>query len=181
MAFGAIIRLNAHKRLDLLIRAVALWPGAVADRPEVRLLGDGPCRDELIEVAARAGVSLHIFPASYDEGEFKRFYRGLTAAVIPEAAGLSVIQALRYGVPVVSHGSPEYQMPEAEAIIDGVTGWHFERGNVADLTRTLQLAGRAVDEDPEAIARACQDEVGTNWTPESTVDRMTRALQTWEA
>ncbi len=181
VAFGAIIRLNAFKRLDLLIRAAALWPGGVDDRPVVRLIGDGPARDELIEVADSVGVRLEVSPASYDESDFERFYKDLTAAVIPEAAGLSVIQALRYGVPVISHGTQEFQMPEAEAIVDGVTGWHFERGSVADLSRTLQVAGRAVGERPEVIAQMCQDEVSNRWTPESTVDRISEALVKWEA
>ena len=177
ISFGAVARLNERKRFDLLIRAVAELAkrGTVA---EVWLAGEGEASDGLTKLADEAGVVLRMPGALYADTELQPFYARLTATVVPDAAGLTVIQSLRFGIPVVTHGDLDSQMPEAAAVHAGVTGLHFEQGDVESLVTALEqvLQWRAELGD-ESIAKSCHEELLSRWTAESTRDRIAEALR----
>lgn len=176
VAFGAVARLNARKRFDLLIEAAGMLrerrPGVA-----VWLAGEGEESGALEKQAAELGVDLHLVGPIYDDDELIDFYSRLTATVVPDAAGLTVIQSLRFGVPVVTHGDLDAQMPEAAAVHDGTTGLHFAQGDAADLAEVLErsIEWRAQVGTGE-IGEACRAEVVRNWTAEATRDRIIDAL-----
>jgi glycosyltransferase involved in cell wall biosynthesis len=58
--------------------------------------------------------------------------------VSPGKVGLTALQSLAYGTPVITHDDPEAQGPEWEAIMPGRTGDFFRRGDVADLARVIR-------------------------------------------
>lgn len=57
--------------------------------------------------------------------------------VAPGEIGLTCMHALAYGIPVVTHDNPDFQMPEWEAIQPGITGELFRYGDVQDLARVI--------------------------------------------
>lgn len=174
--FGAVARLNERKRFDLLIRAAA----ELAERGvpvEVWLAGDGEASDELEKLASELDVDLRMPGPIYSDSELSTFYEGLTATVVPDAAGLTVIQSLRFGVPVVTHGDMDSQMPEAAAVAHGVTGLHFDRGDRLGLADALEqcIAWRR-RAGSEAISKSCHRELTSRWTAEASRDRIISAL-----
>jgi glycosyltransferase involved in cell wall biosynthesis len=106
-------RLMSHKRIDMLLEAVALLH---ADGMPVtcRVIGDGPERENLHALAQSLNVA-HAVEFRHDVGEQKEVYSLLKAArvsVFPSARegfGIAVLEALACGVPVVTTSAPANQ------------------------------------------------------------------------
>lgn len=113
-------RLEANKRVDLIIRALAH-----TDR-SVRLVvaGDGPLRRRLEEVAIASGVPERVtFAGAISDDELVRLYAGAVGVVFPpfdEDYGYVTLEAFLAHKPVVTTtdaGGP------LEFVEDGVTGY----------------------------------------------------------
>ena len=104
-------RLMSHKRIDMLLEAVALLH---ADGMPVtcRVIGDGPQREILHSLAHALNVA-HAVDFRHDVDEQKEVYSLLKAArvsVFPSARegfGIAVLEALACGVPVVTTSTPD--------------------------------------------------------------------------
>ena len=84
--------------------------------------------------------------------------------VMPGGIGLSCIHSLVYGTPVITHSNMDYQKPEVEAIVQGLSGDYFEMGNFQDLISTIQNwlnNGLSRHE----IRRNCQSVIERFYTP----------------
>ncbi|MBW1603641.1 glycosyltransferase family 4 protein [Streptomyces sp. JJ66] len=113
-------RLAPAKRYDLLLRAFAQ---VIQQRPDwrLRIYGGGPQRDRLRTVIDALGLYNHAFlmgPAHPIESEW---IKGSVAASTSslEAFGMSIVEAMRCGLPVVATRCPH---GPAEIIHDGVDG-----------------------------------------------------------
>jgi len=124
-------RLEANKRVELEIRALAYAPG-------VRLIvaGDGPLRSQLEQQAAAAGLADRVtFTGGVDDERLVALYEGALAVVFPpfdEDYGYVTLEAFLARKPVVTatdSGGPN------EFVVDGVNGF-------------------SVPPEPEAIAGA---------------------------
>ena len=73
----------------------------------------------------------------YDEGTNARLLYNAAVCASPGNVGLTAIHALTYGTPVVTHNNFATQMPEAEAITDGITGSLFTEDDAHDLARKI--------------------------------------------
>ncbi len=122
-ALGLVVslRLTARKRVDLLLRAAAALDAA-GTPTRVHVIGDGPERAALQAQAAELRVDATFHGALYDSGQIADVYRQAHMTVIPGHAGLTVIQSLMHGRPVITHGNTEQHAAEWEALRDGVTG-----------------------------------------------------------
>ena len=101
--------------------------------------GDGPAREDLEARAADRGVDAR-FLGFLDREELPAFYSALDAFVFPspiETQGLVALEANACGTPVV--GANDGAL--ADTIEDGVTGYHFETGDIdsfrSSIRRTL--------------------------------------------
>ncbi|HEX4966116.1 MAG TPA: glycosyltransferase [Thermoanaerobaculia bacterium] len=109
-------RLLREKRIDLLLRAVAL----LADRRSGVLLtifGDGPYRETLLRLANELGISERVDFRGHVE-TYDEVWSGLGGARIAvqpserEGFGLFPLEAMAAGLPVVYCESPESAVPE---------------------------------------------------------------------
>lgn len=146
-------RLVPEKGVDVLLRACARLTAATW---EVRLLGDGPTREELAALAAELGIRNRVhFLERLPSTEMAGFYRALDALVLPsvsrpnwvEQFGRVLIEAMACGVPVVGSNCGEiphvigdaglvFPEGEAEALADALAAL------ADDPTRRAALAGR---------------------------------------
>lgn len=132
----AIGRLTAVKRLDLLIEAARILQNK--EFPvNVLIVGSGPEEEVLQKLANAYGLSIFFAGAKYDERELSVCFQSANVTVIPGAAGLSVIHSLSYGTPVITHSDFDSQMPEAEAVMPGKTGFYFEKENADSLAEAI--------------------------------------------
>jgi glycosyltransferase involved in cell wall biosynthesis len=165
-------RLTAAKAYPLLLQAAARIGEHGAD---VLLVGDGTERAPLAALAAELGVRLALPGARHDEGLLSLCFGCADLAVIPGAAGLTIIHALSYGTPVVIHDNDDRQGPEAEAVEPGVSGDRFHEGSVDSLVETITRVLRDLPRGP-ATAAACRRVVETRYNPSRMRHEFDRAV-----
>ena len=119
LVFG---RLATHKRVDLVLRAVA---ELVTELPELRVdvVGKGPEEQRLQALVDELGlgevVSLHGFLPDAVKQDVLRHSRLQVCASDAEGWGQVVIEAATYGVPTLARDVPGLQ----DSIRPGRTGW----------------------------------------------------------
>ena len=142
-------RLVEKKGVSDLLEALA----GLSDPPPLRVLGDGPLREDLRAQAERLGVRVS-FEGARTSAEVAAAIRGARFVVIPskttpdgETEGLPVValEAQASGRPVVASAHSGL----TEAVVDGETGVLVPEGDVAALGRAISaLAG-----DPDRLRR----------------------------
>jgi glycosyltransferase involved in cell wall biosynthesis len=131
----------------------------------VIFVGDGPLAAEL---AAMPGISV---TGWLSPGDVRAWLGKARCLAFPslwyETYGLVVAEAAALGVPaIVSDISAA-----AERVQDGVTGWHFRSGDIADLERCLLLVT-----DDDIVAQAGNAAHERFWLDPPTRERHTQAL-----
>ncbi|MEV6988170.1 glycosyltransferase [Streptomyces sp. NPDC093228] len=128
-------RLAPVKRYDLLVTA---FDRVRTERPDwrLRIYGGGEQRDELRTLVDRLGLYNHVYlmgPAHPIEPEW---VKGSIAAVTSrtESFGMTIVEAMRCGLPVVSTDCPH---GPREIIRDGVDGRLVEPGSADSVARGL--------------------------------------------
>ena len=91
-------RLQARKRIDLLLQACAALPANL--QPRLVIVGDGPERDALEELA-KAIYPAAQFPGAQHGAELAGLFCAADLFVLPGTGGLAVQEAMSYGLPVI--------------------------------------------------------------------------------
>ncbi|HKS95568.1 MAG TPA: glycosyltransferase family 4 protein [Terriglobia bacterium] len=129
-------RLEKGKGIDTVIQSL---PKVLQSVPHASLVvvGDGDHRTLLEALAARLGVREKVrFVGHVDEHALKEFYRQAELFVMPsrqEGFGLVFLEAMAFGKPAV--GGNFGGIPEI--VVEGVTGYVVEYGNVEALADRL--------------------------------------------
>jgi len=106
-----VTRLMVHKRIDMLLDAVALLH-AEGRRITCRVIGTGPEREALHDQAERLGLADHV-DFRHDVEEQKELFALIKAGrvfVLPserEGFGIAILESLACGVPVVTTSAPD--------------------------------------------------------------------------
>lgn len=172
--FLVVARLVESAGIDLAIEAMTSLYGSAA----LVVIGDGPDRAKLEELANEKGVEVLFKGALYSEEELAPYFLKCVAVVSPGKIGLLAMHALAYGAAVITHGDPDRQMPEFEAIEEGVTGAFFEYGNVSDLASVMQaaldltLTGDSVEERRKSAITKIEN----GYTPQRQVELIEAAI-----
>nr|MDT0657228.1 glycosyltransferase [Micromonospora sp. DSM 115978] len=164
-AVAAVIRQNAYKRLDLLLHAAARLAGR--GRPiTVILAGGGPEHENLRKLASELGVDLRLIGPVYGERQLQLIYERTRLTVVPKFAGLTAVQSLSFGRPVVTSDNEYEQMPESECIRPGTTGGHYRDGSVDSLADVIADWLDRMRDGEQVIADACREELRERWSPQ---------------
>ena len=148
-------RLTKVKRLDIFIEAVGelLNLGVPV---KALIIGDGPERSKLVDLSRELGIAQAVdFTGAVYGPDANRLIMGADICVVPGNAGLTVMHALELGKPVVTHDLLDVQMPEVEAIIEGVTGSFYKFGSLEDLVSKLDMWIQKVKTDRSEIISDC--------------------------
>ena len=156
-------RLTAACRLDLLLDAMASLK-AELHPVNLLLIGDGPERGNLETHAKRLNVAVHFFGACYDENTLARLTMAAHATVSPGKVGLTALQSLAFGTPVITHDDLDAQGPEWEAILPGTTGDFFRREDVGALSRMIKAWTRTPEVGAETRL-ACHRQLDRHYNP----------------
>lgn len=161
-------RLTPQKQLHLLIEAVGILKLSGREL-NIIFVGDGPLTEELEAAAQRAGIEENVFfyGECYDEEMIAAILQNSILTVSPGNVGLTAIQSLAHGVPVITHGNITTQMPEYEAVKEGVTGGFFTRGDSLSLSEKIETWVKVMsDEKMRAKVREnCFKMVDTRFNP----------------
>ncbi|GID93042.1 glycosyltransferase family 4 protein [Amorphoplanes digitatis] len=128
-------RLATVKRYELLVRAFAR---VVAERPDwsLRIYGGGGQAAPLAALIADLGLHNHVFLMGAYTPLEAEWTKGSIAAVTSakESFGMTIVEAMRCGLPVLSTACP---VGPAEIITDGVDGLLVPVGDVAAIAAGL--------------------------------------------
>lgn len=127
-------RLTAKKNIDQII-TVAEMINCKETKINVLIIGSGESREKLIKLG-KTGLKeqwLRIESENYNEFTNGRMFSISDLCLCPGNAGLTAIYSLSFGTPVITHNNFIKQMPESESIIDGQTGFYFDKDDLNDL------------------------------------------------
>ncbi len=126
-------RLQARKRIDLLLRACVALPDGL--QPDLWIVGDGPARAELERLAAGVYPAARFFGARYG-AELEAAFSQADLFVLPGTGGLAVQQAMSFALPVIVAEADGTQ----SNLVGDQNGWVLPPGDLSALTATLQQA-----------------------------------------
>lgn len=126
-------RLQARKKVDLLLRACAALPESL--QPELVVVGDGPERGKLEKQAQEIYPHAH-FTGDRRGVELEQLFTRADLFVLPGTGGLAVQQAMRWGLPVIAAQGDG----TLDDLVQPENGWRVPPGDQQALTRTLQIA-----------------------------------------
>ncbi len=124
-------RLQARKRVDLLLRACA----SLEEQPDLWVVGDGPARSEL-ESLAREVYPRASFAGAQHGQALDWFFARADLFVLPGTGGLAVQEAMGHGLPVIV---AEGDGTQNDLVAEG-NGWLVPPGDVNALSETLREA-----------------------------------------
>ena len=130
-------RLIPRKGFQFLIRALPHILAKTEANFEIEIVGDGPYRDELLQLAESLGVASHLhFAGSVPYAELPEKYRRADIFILPslaEGMPLVVLEAMGTGLPIVASRVQGID----ELVAAGVNGEVFDPGDVDGLARCL--------------------------------------------
>jgi len=124
-------RLQARKRVDLLLKACALMENQI----ECWIVGDGPEATRLKELAQSVCPEAKFLGPKHGP-ELEHFYEQADLFVLPGTGGLAVQEAMAHALPVIV---AEGDGTQRDLVNEG-NGWLLEPGNLDDLSRVMQEA-----------------------------------------
>ena len=157
-------RITKVKNLGLLLDACEILKGQGLVL-KILIVGDGKYLEALINSAESMGLSAWFDwkGACYDDKVLAQYFRKTKFCISPGNIGLMALHSLYNETAVITHGDMTAQMPEAEAVIDGVNGFLFRRLDASDLAFTIV---RALSSDYLALTRECYASISDKYTPE---------------
>ncbi len=126
-------RLQARKRVDLLLQACSALPAGL--QPRLVIIGDGPAREELSELARRVYPAAEFAGAKHGS-ELEPYFTQADLFVLPGTGGLAIQQAMAFGLPVIVAQGDGTQ----DDLVGGENGWQVPPGDLAALTAILLQA-----------------------------------------
>ena len=132
--------------------------------------GDGPARETLERRAAGVDADVR-FLGFLEREELPAFYSSLSAFLFPspvETQGLVALEANACGTPVVGVNAGAL----AETVVEGITGYRFERGDVEGFRDAVRRALRA---SPD-LRESCLENRETT-SAEHAVDRLAEVYE----
>jgi glycosyltransferase involved in cell wall biosynthesis len=126
-------RLQARKRVDLLLQACAALPAII--QPELVIVGDGPEREGLEKLAKTVYPSAE-FPGAKHGAELADYFCAADLFVLPGTGGLAVQEAMSYGLPIIMGQGDGTN----DDLVRSVNGWQIRPDDLFELTNGLRVA-----------------------------------------
>ena len=171
-------RLTAIKKLDQILKAMVICRDR-GTRYNLTFIGDGEKTEELMLLAKSLGLERQVwfYGSCYDEKELSMLIYNADLCVAPGNIGLTAMHSMVFGTPCITHDDFPYQMPEFEAIKNGVTGSFFKRDNVDNLAAQIDRWFKDNGQKREEIRRACMKEIDDEWNPYFQIEVLKKYLK----
>ncbi|MEM5774226.1 MAG: glycosyltransferase family 4 protein, partial [Anaerolineaceae bacterium] len=124
-------RLQARKRVDVLLQACAALPEAL--QPELWIVGDGPEKLNLEMMAQAVYPRAHFLGGKYGS-ELVPLFEAADVFTLPGTGGLAVQQAMSYGLPVIVGEADGTQAD----LVRAENGVLIQPGSIESLRAALQ-------------------------------------------
>ena len=168
-------RLTPVKKLDMLLQA------CVSSKQDINLtfVGDGEEKERLSQETKRLGIENRVwfYGQSYDEKELSELLYNADVCVAPGNIGLTAMHAMSYGCPCISHDDYKWQMPEFEAIKEGITGSFFKHDDVQSLSDCIDNWLFTHSKNREQVRISCFMEIDEKWNPHQQITLLKQVVQ----
>lgn len=170
-------RLTKVKKLDMAVRALAKC-SEDGHHYNLTFIGDGEAKEELMKLKEDLGLTGRVwfYGACYDEAELGKMIYNADLCVSPGNVGLTAMHSMVFGTPVITHNDFPHQMPEFEAIHEGVTGCFYEYDSVDSLADSIVKWFANHQGQREEVRQACYHEIDTQWTPQFQLEVLKKHL-----
>lgn len=164
-------RLIEDKKLDQLLDAAGLLEEKGCP-VNVVLIGDGPTKQSLIKRVEKLGIceSVWFYGPCYNEREKSELIGNADLCVSPGAIGLTCMDSMMFGTPVITNDDLNNQGPEHAAIHDGITGTFFKVDDINDLAQKIN-EWISNSNSREQMRENCYNEIDNRWTPQYEVEQ----------
>lgn len=126
-------RLQARKRLDLLLQACAALPPGI--QPRLLIVGDGPARGEFEALAGQIYPQAEFVGAKHG-ADLLPYFAQADLFVLPGTGGLAVQEAMAQGLPVIVARGDGTQ----DDLVRLQNGWQIPPEDLPALTQALRQA-----------------------------------------
>ncbi len=161
-------RLQARKRVDVLLQALAALPAP--EQPRLIIVGDGPDRSRLEQLAWNVYPKA-VFAGARHGADLEPYYACADLFILPGTGGLAVQQAMAHTLPVIV-GEADGTQSE---LVRNENGWVLPDANTQSLARVIQQALSDVPRLRE-MGRESYRIVSEEINLEAMVETFTRAL-----
>lgn len=170
-------RLTPVKKLDQILRAMVICKQNGSEY-NMTFIGGGEKTEELHKLTSELGLldNVWFYGPCYDEKELSNLIYNADLCVAPGNIGLTAMHSMVFGTPCITHNNFPYQMPEFEAIREGITGSFFAMDNVADIAEKIDTWFSSNSEKRETIRHNCFKEIDEQWNPYFQIEVLKRHL-----
>jgi glycosyltransferase involved in cell wall biosynthesis len=133
-----VVRLTEVKRPDLMLNYYSRLLGSRND-VELVWIGGGPLEARIKDRAVELGIAkkMRFVGALYDEHTLALWYAVAAVFVTATCVGLSIHEAMCFGVPVITDDNALTQTSEFEVLQSGVNGLTFKAGDADDFVEKV--------------------------------------------
>ena len=170
-------RLTLVKQLDQILDAMAICKRR-GQLYNLTFIGGGTELDKLQRKAENLELNNQVwfYGSCYNEEELSSLIYNADLCVAPGNIGLTAMHSLVFGTPCITHNDFLHQMPEFEAIKEGITGSFFKRNDVNNLADRIDEWFHIYQAKRESVRKACMDEIDKNWNPNYQIELLKRIL-----
>lgn len=170
-----VSRLFPENRVDLLLQSIASI--ATETPAHIDIVGEGPDLPRLKNLCHKLGISpaVTFHGAIYDQSKLVPLYLKAGIYCYPSNAGLSLITAAAFGLPLICGDDYRSHNPEILILRHGETGLTFIHNDPADLAKKLtQLLSSP--RMAEALGAQARKEYETNYSVSAWVNSMSNCI-----
>ncbi len=133
-------RLDKKNRFDMVLNALQSLKDEQSNLRWV-VIGDGLEAQALLAEAKKLHVDEMVIwlGSLYEETELAPWFLSAAIFLHPSSMGLSLLHAMGYGLPVITHDNPKTQGPEFAALKPNVNGLTYREGCQDDFTEKISL------------------------------------------
>ena len=170
-------RLQPIKKIDMLIRFLEFKKNQNIFFNLV-LIGDGVEKERLYDFSRICGIESQVwfYGTCYDDVVLSELIFNADLTVSPGNVGLTAIQSLSFGTPVITNNDFNKQMPEFESITSGITGDFFKVDDLQSMTYTIDKWFSIYPQKTQKLVNSCFEIIDAKYNPIFQVSVMKKAL-----
>ncbi|MGP5063769.1 glycosyltransferase [Psychrobacter celer] len=173
-------RIEKNKKLEVLIRSIYKInsKSLVNDKVNLLIVGDGTQKSYLENLCSELGISSDVtfYGACYDQSTLAALIIDSDICISPGNIGLTAMQSLIYGTPVITHNDATEQMPEYEAVIDGESGVLYDKGSEKSLIEAIEKCLYLIDKNI-INEESCRNVIIEKYNPEFQVKIFNKMIE----
>lgn len=169
-------RMYEGKKLEYLLHLAHKLKSTVSFNFKITIIGDGAIYTDLVQL----GVTLDVmdvveFTGALYKGDVLKVLENCHVGIVPALVGLSVIDFIGKGIPVITEHSLKHG-PEICAVIDSKTGLLYKEDDIDDLARcAIEIRTSLKDYETNCIELAWN-----HWHPKSVANEIVTAIKKCE-